>query len=326
MKVFISWSGKLSHQVACIFREWLPSVIQSITPYVSSEDIDKGARWSTDIAGELEESDFGIICVTGENVGAPWVNFEAGALSKKLDKARVVPFLFDIKGSEVQGPLLQFQSTIYEESDVYRMVETINDCLIESDRLGEGQLKKTFGVWWPLLKESLDGIEAESGEAAPGEGDEARNQGEILEELLELVRSQQRLLNSPESPMPSDYLSWALNTPGAIPVFEDEDMLKKISELHSYVLTMEAPIRGFAEDDPTGKYTEILGGIEHIKKLAEEALLIPKQPIRRRTFYDKQGNKVTQIVNVELERNRRRSAGRRLAENLDVGARRLGPQ
>lgn len=105
MKVFISWSGNISWKVAVIFRDWLPSVIQSVEPYVSSEDIDKGARWSTDIAKELEDSTFGILCVTKENLEAPWLSFEAGALSKTMEKSFVTPFLFDIKRSEVQGLL-----------------------------------------------------------------------------------------------------------------------------------------------------------------------------------------------------------------------------
>lgn len=61
MKLFLSWSGETSHKVALVFRDWLPSVLQYIEPYVSSEDIDKGARWSTDIAHELEDSSYGII-------------------------------------------------------------------------------------------------------------------------------------------------------------------------------------------------------------------------------------------------------------------------
>jgi len=77
MKVFLSWSGDLSHKVAIIFRDWLPSVLQFVEPYVSSEDIDKGARWSTDIAKELEESSFGILFITKDNIEAPWVNFDS---------------------------------------------------------------------------------------------------------------------------------------------------------------------------------------------------------------------------------------------------------
>jgi hypothetical protein len=81
MKIFLSWSGHKSHEIALVFRDWFPSIIQSIDPYVSSEDIDKGARWSTDIAKELENSTFGILCVTKDNINAPWLTFEAGALS-----------------------------------------------------------------------------------------------------------------------------------------------------------------------------------------------------------------------------------------------------
>lgn len=100
--------------------EWLPQVIQVLEPYVSSEDIDKGARWSVDIAKELEASTYGIICVTPENVDAPWINFEAGALSKTLDRARVSPLLFGLKPSDIKGPLLQSQGTVADKNDIWK--------------------------------------------------------------------------------------------------------------------------------------------------------------------------------------------------------------
>lgn len=66
MKVFLGWSGSTSHKVALAFHDWLPKVIQAIKPYVSSEDIAKGARWATEIAKELESSNFGIISQTNQ--------------------------------------------------------------------------------------------------------------------------------------------------------------------------------------------------------------------------------------------------------------------
>lgn len=42
MKVFISWSGSKSQEVAKILKQWIPCVIQSVEPYFSSADIDKG--------------------------------------------------------------------------------------------------------------------------------------------------------------------------------------------------------------------------------------------------------------------------------------------
>jgi TIR domain len=91
VKIFISWSGEASHAVAIALRDWLPSVLQAVEPYVSSEDIEKGARWNAEIAQQLNNTEFGIVCVTRSNVGSPWLNFEAGALSKSVDTSHVSP-------------------------------------------------------------------------------------------------------------------------------------------------------------------------------------------------------------------------------------------
>lgn len=210
MKVFLSWSGDLSRAIACSFRDWLPSVIQSVKPYVSSEDIDKGTRWSTDIAQELEESSFGILCITKENINAPWINFEAGALSKTIDKARVSPFLFDVKRSEVQGPLLQFQSTIYDKGDIGKLVLSINNFLLDDDRLVESRLDKAFQVWWPQLDRQLTELRDNAPQTSEMDAGKQPADAAILEELLELARNQQKLLRSPEALLPPDYLSHVL--------------------------------------------------------------------------------------------------------------------
>ena len=187
MKVFISWSGNKSHKVAMIFREWLPSVIQSLEPYVSSEDIDKGARWSSDIAKELEDSTFGILCVTKDNLHAPWLSFEAGALSKTMDKSFVTPFLFDIKRSEVNGPILQFQSTVFEKEDIKKLIHTLNKACGESG-ISEAMLDKAFEVWYPTLEEELNGLKEDN------ENDLEKNKlpwiYNIGKELLEMLSSE----------------------------------------------------------------------------------------------------------------------------------------
>jgi len=180
-----------------VYRDWLPSVIQSIVPYVSSEDIDKGARWSTDIATELEDSTFGILCVTKENLNAPWLSFEAGALSKTMDKSFVSPFLFDIKRSEVDGPILQFQSTIFQKEDIKKLVKTLNKACGEL-AIADARLEKAFEVWYPTLEEELNKLKDVNDEV-PKEEEQNGYTSEILEEILDLARSNQKLLRNPDS-------------------------------------------------------------------------------------------------------------------------------
>ena len=201
MKVFISWSGTRSKKVALIFRDWLPTVIQALEPFVSSEDIEKGARWNTDIAQELKESSFGLICVTKDNLTAPWLNFEAGALSKSIDNSYVAPLLFDVKPSELKGsPISQFQATSFNEEDMKRLIETLNSAA--GNCLTTARLNKAFELCYPDLEKSLNELRAIPIEEDSGERNDTSNQNldpNILEELLETARNTQRLLGNTDS-------------------------------------------------------------------------------------------------------------------------------
>lgn len=234
MKVFLSWSGSLSHSVACLFRDWLPNILQYVDPYVSSEDIDKGARWSSDIAKELEQSFFGILIVTKDNHEAPWITFEAGALSKMLEKSRVSPFLFNLKRSDLQGPLLQFQSTINDKDDILKLVISINKNSGEDHKLEDERLKKIFEVWWPELNLGLEKISRTLSVGTNKESSEKKGVSEILEELLDLARIQQRILSSPQELLPPDYFNYIfdhLSSPRIFSGVTQEEIMNRINSL-----------------------------------------------------------------------------------------------
>jgi hypothetical protein len=182
MKVFISWSGERSRAVAEALRGWLPNVIQSVNAWVSLADIEKGARWSTDVAAQLEECRVGLICLTPENLSAQWLLFEAGALSKTLDKTFVCPYLLNLQPTDIQGPLSQFQATTAEKEETRKLLHTINKALGDQ-ALQTAQVNAAFQKWWADLDSQLQAISAMQLAVPPKRPDR-----ELLEEVLETVR------------------------------------------------------------------------------------------------------------------------------------------
>lgn len=189
MKVFLSWSGPVSKQVALAMRDWLPNVIQAIEPWLSTEDIGKGSRWSSEIAQQLKTTKAGIICVTPDNQNAPWLNFEAGALSKTVDKEMVCPYLFKLKPENLTGPLTQFQAAESSKEDTKKLIHTLNK---GTDRpLPEGKLSESFDKWWEEFNSKLSSIV----ETVPGDG-ATRSESDMIVELLALGRDQSRSIQS----------------------------------------------------------------------------------------------------------------------------------
>jgi hypothetical protein len=153
MKVFICWSGETSKQIATRLRDWLPKVHQRIEPFISHEDIGKGIRWTHALSQELQDSNFGLVCLTPENLSAPWLHFEAGALSK-VAQSRVAPILFQLKTSDVRGPLSDFQlATLNDKQEMLRVLKSINDAMgAYANNVWEG----TFESLWSELAHEVD--------------------------------------------------------------------------------------------------------------------------------------------------------------------------
>lgn len=111
MHVFIAWAGNRSKAFAeslCRVLKMLPIRVE---PWVSGEAIDPGTRWNTDIAEALEGTNYGVLCMTSEALDSRWIHFEAGALGKRVSKARVVPLLLGVSSEELRQPLAQFNVT-----------------------------------------------------------------------------------------------------------------------------------------------------------------------------------------------------------------------
>ncbi|MDT5062723.1 MAG: hypothetical protein QOH63_3182 [Acidobacteriota bacterium] len=191
MKIFISWSGELSQAVALILRLWLKNVIQVIEPYVSSEDIEKGSRWFADIDKKLDESDFSIVCLTRENMNKPWILFEAGAISRSINRSRVTPLLIDLSPAYLNGPLAQFQATTISEIDMLRLVKDIGNFLGDS-RFNDSLIERAFYKWWPDLQQAVSEVIEAAKDNEPKV--EIRPDRDILEELLQTTRTLAQLL------------------------------------------------------------------------------------------------------------------------------------
>ena len=189
MKIFISWSGPSSQKIAGFLREWLPNIIQEASVWVSAQDIEKGQRWLVAVSSSLSESNYGIIVVTPENKRAPWLMFEAGALSKSLD-ARVTALLCGLQHSDVAGtPLFQFQNTIIGQDEVFAAVRSINSAA--ETPLNEGRLKTVFDKFWPDLDDFYKTIHFQSEEKIDSEKD-IDIVGRMKAVLEEFARSAQK--------------------------------------------------------------------------------------------------------------------------------------
>ncbi len=195
MRIFISWSGERSRKVAELLNDWLQCVIQAADPWMSSKDIDRGALWFSEISDQLANTSIGIICLTKENKIKPWILFESGALAKGISSTRVCTFLIDLKSTDIENPLAQFNHTKPDKGGVWELVRTINLSLKEK-ALKESTLEKVFETYWEQFEDRFKAILKETPEI---EQEQTRSENDILLEVLSSVRTMDRRIRRMEN-------------------------------------------------------------------------------------------------------------------------------
>ena len=259
MKVFISWSGELSKRVAELLKSWIEDVLQGTDVWISTEDIEKGSLWFTEVTNQLAETGVGIVCLTRDNMNTPWILFEAGAFAKGLTKNRVCPLLIDLSPSDLVAPLSQFNATLPNREDMLKLVKTINTQRDQSS-LSDERVGKAFERWWDEFEGKFKEITKEH---KPRKEISRRPPEDMIEEILQTTRAIQRELQT-DGGQPSLPLG-AHNTLLGAPERDllrhiersyrrrrrDSDILPSSSESNDFRDTLEQMLKEHYEEDKT---------------------------------------------------------------------------
>lgn len=233
MKIFISWSGERSRRVAAKLREWLPLVLHGSEPWLSSDDIRKGATWQSEMSQALKNPAAGILCLTQENISASWLVFEAGAISQAVTGTSFVcTYLIDVDNADVGLPLGMFQSTAATPDDTLRLLQNLNS--LATPQMPNERLTKLFASFWPELEAVLADARHLSASSRV-----RRDEYDLLEEVLDTVRGLARAVNEHQPEADFDRL---LRTLTSMPSTDAYALLKRLSNIEQRAL-LEREIR-----------------------------------------------------------------------------------
>jgi hypothetical protein len=225
MNVFISWAGTTSKAMALLLRKYLPAMLQGLKVFMSKGDIASGDRWPVRLGEELAQSNFGILCLTPLSAQSHWLIFEAGALTK-LPEGRACGLLHGMKPGDVTWPLAQFQHKSFEPEQFKELIHDLNHLM--ATPLPAETVDLIFEQWWPKIEKEVAELPADP---PPADHSQGRSTGEMLEEVLSLVRGlarvvsqdtsrrQQRLkvMATPREPASKSEYAWFNHALGRLP-------------------------------------------------------------------------------------------------------------
>lgn len=154
MKILLGWSKERSQLMARALRDWLPRVLPDASPWMSEIDIDKGKDWNDELHEFLGQATAVIVCITPENVRSPWLYYECGRVSAKLETNLICPYLLGNDHSILSdGPLARFQQTKASKVETHQLLSSLRKNTGEG--ITDSQLSAAFEREWNDLAGTL---------------------------------------------------------------------------------------------------------------------------------------------------------------------------
>lgn len=185
LRVFVSWSTEPSREIAEAFQILLRKCVQSAEGWVSSRDIRPFSVWSQELDDQLAELVLGVLVITQDNLTAPWMLYEAGALANRATGGigGITCLLVDVRPTNVPQPLGRFQNVPVSREGVFELLLRIGE--LAPYPVVADDLSTMLEAHWAAFAAAVDAARPKIGKpAADGE----RSERAVLEEILTLVR------------------------------------------------------------------------------------------------------------------------------------------
>lgn len=169
MQIFIAWSKGVSEKIGKALTTWLRELNEPVfRTIISDENIPVGDLWNNALDTALKRADYGILCVTEENLTSPWLCYESGALrmstagNVKSGQPGVAPVLFgDVTNSQIASPLQHFQSVKFDKDGMWKLVlelHTRSAYTNSNNHLDEKDIMAKFESAYPALETQVQDI------------------------------------------------------------------------------------------------------------------------------------------------------------------------
>lgn len=167
--VFISFSQRLTHDVAKVIEEVITSIYpkskSNVEVFLSSKKI-KAGTFKGQILNAMRNAKFAISVLSSENKNAPWLMYEAGALSLAVEQngGHLMPYLFCRHGSDREATIEDLQYVQYQrdhednQEQFKKLIENLNDSLSNQNKVNGLKIANAIDDAWPDISKRLDNI------------------------------------------------------------------------------------------------------------------------------------------------------------------------